>query len=185
MMATQPERMPLAEADTATGRTAELLAEAHRALGLTSNLVLAMANSPETLRGYLDFGAALRAGSLPIEARLSIGLLVAQELGDDYGLSATVYLATRVAGLDAGRVTRARRGESDDPTVAAALSLASALLRGERDATGGDGLTPGQVVEVAAHVGVGTFTARLARTARIPLDWPIVRHTDLAAPDAD
>lgn len=174
--------MPLVEPDTATGRTADLLAEAHGALGLTSNLVRAMANSPEALRGYLDACAALRAGTLPLTARLCVGLLVAQELGDDYGLSAHAYLATRVAGLDERAVTRARRGEADEPVVAAALSLTVALLRGKREITDADtaGLNHGQMVEVAAHVGVNTFSAQLARTARVPLDWPIVRHADLA-----
>lgn len=180
----QPDetRLPLVEPDTATGRTAELFEEAHKALGLTSNLVRAMANSPEVLKGHLAFGTALGAGSLPIDARLSIGLLVAQELGDDYGLSAHVFLATRVAGLDEHQVTRARRGEADDPVAAAALSLASALLGGGKHpypATGRGILTEGQMVEVAAHVGVNTFTSRLALAARVPLDWPVVHHTDL------
>lgn len=183
----QPDepRLPLVEPDTATGRTAELFEEAHRALGLTSNLVRAMANSPEVLQGYLAFGTALGAGSLPVNARLSIGLLVAQEHGDDYGLSAHVFLATRVAGLDEHQVTRARHGKADDPIAAAALSLASALLNGEKRHNPGISrgiLTVGQTVEVAAHVGVNTFTSRLALAARVPLDWPVVHHTDLVPP---
>ncbi len=187
----QPERtaagLPLVEPDTATGRTAELLADAHAALGLTSNLIRTMANSPAATQGYLDFAVALRSGTLPLTARLCVGLLVAQELGDDYCLSSHTYVATRLAGLDENQVRRARSGEADDPVVAAALTLASALLcRNEcvtaaETATARRRLTAGQVVEVAAHVGVATFVSRLAKASSIPLDWPAVHHTDLTS----
>jgi AhpD family alkylhydroperoxidase len=68
-------------------------------LGITPNLARALANSPAALRGYLGFAGALCGGSLSRVVREQIALLVAQETGCDYSLSAHSYTATRVVGL--------------------------------------------------------------------------------------
>ncbi|WP_460334227.1 hypothetical protein [Actinoallomurus acanthiterrae] len=55
-------------------------------------------------------------------------MLVAQEYGSDYCLSARTYLGVNRDGLSAAEAARARAGESDDPVSAAALAFAAALL---------------------------------------------------------
>jgi AhpD family alkylhydroperoxidase len=81
------------------------------------------------LRGYLAFADALRGGSLPWAVREQIALLVAQETGCDYSLSAHSYTGTRLAGLSRADAARARKGQASEPQAAAALAFAVTLLR--------------------------------------------------------
>jgi AhpD family alkylhydroperoxidase len=175
--------LPLIEPETASGEAADLLAATQRAFGITPNLARALANSPAALRAYLGFSAALRGGNLPVAVRERIALLVAQETGCDYGLSAHSYAGTKLAGLSHAEAARARNGEAGEPLAAAALTFAAALLHGRGSVTDGElavarggGLSDGQLAEVVAHTALGVFTSYFAKAARVNIDWPLVRH---------
>jgi uncharacterized peroxidase-related enzyme len=182
-MAGMPD-LPLVEPETATGEAASLLAAAQRALGVTPNMIKAMANSPAALRGYLEFSGALRGGSLPAAVRERIALLVAQENRCDYCLSAHTYIGTHLAGLSEDEAARARQGQADDLTAAAALCLAVAVVRNHGAVTDDElaaargGLSAGQIAEVLAHIALSIFTNYLSLAARVDIDWPLIRHTD-------
>ncbi|MBB4984696.1 GNAT family N-acetyltransferase [Streptomyces nymphaeiformis] len=174
------------EPETATGEAAALFTATHQALGVIPNLARVMANSPAVLKGYVGALTALStAGALPASLRERIALLVAQENRSDYCLSVHAFRGTRTAGLSAAETTRARRGASDDPWAAAVLGLAATMVR-DRGAVPNEqlaaarraGLSDGQIVEVVAHVALNVFTNYLATTARIDIDWPLVRHTE-------
>jgi AhpD family alkylhydroperoxidase len=170
--------MPLIEPEDATGAAAELLALARQELGVTPNLTKALANSPAALKGYLDLARALRGGELTVGTRERVALLVAQECGCDYGLSAHTFIGIRMAGLTQAEVTAARLGRAADVRDAAALALAGALVRRraiadeELAAIRRTGLTDGQLAEIVAHVALGVFTACFADAARVAVDWP-------------
>jgi AhpD family alkylhydroperoxidase len=177
--------LPLIEPETADGETADLLAAAQRVLGITSNLVRALANSPAALRAYLGFSGALRGGSLPPAVCEQIALLVAQQAACDYCLSAHSYTGTRLTGLSQPEAARARRGEASEPLAASALAFGAAVLRGGGRVTDVElatarrgGLTDGQLAEVVAHVALGMFASYFAEAARVDIDWPLVRHAD-------
>ncbi|WP_433234956.1 carboxymuconolactone decarboxylase family protein [Streptosporangium sp. CA-135522] len=87
-------RLPPIQPESATGAAADLLATMQKALGVTPNMTKAMANSPAVLKAYLDFSGALNSGSLPASTRERIALMVAQENGCDYCLSAHTYIGT-------------------------------------------------------------------------------------------
>jgi AhpD family alkylhydroperoxidase len=175
---------PLIEPETATGEAAGLLAATQRAFGITPNLARALANSPAALRAYLGLAGALRGGSLPPTVGEQVALLVAQQAGSDYCLSAHTYTGTRLAGLSETETARARKGEASEPRAAAALAFATALLRrhgrvtdAELAAARGGGLSDGQLAEVVAHVALSIFTSYFANAARVGIDWPLVPHT--------
>jgi AhpD family alkylhydroperoxidase len=175
--------LPLIQPETAGGETADLLAATQQVLGITPNLARALANSPAALRAFLGMSGALAGGSLPWAVRERIALLVAQETGCDYGLSAHAYIGIRLAGLSQAEVTAARKGEASEPQAAAALALAAALLRGrgritdaELTAARGDRLSDAQFAEVIGHVALGIFTSYFANAAQVSVDWPLVRH---------
>ena len=176
--------LPLIQPEDASGETADLLAATQQALGITPNLVKALANSPAVLRAYLGFSGALRGGSLPAAVHEQLGLLVAQEAGCDYCLSAHTYIGTKLAGLSQPEAAQAREGRSGQRLAAVALGFAAALLRGQGHVTDAelcaarDGLSDSQLAEVAAHVALGIFTSYFANAARVPVDWPLVRHAD-------
>ncbi|WP_217139695.1 carboxymuconolactone decarboxylase family protein [Streptomyces sp. AC627_RSS907] len=180
--------LPLVQPENASGEAAALLDATQQALGLTPNLAKAMANSPAALRGFLDLRRALGAGEVPAPVRESIALLVAQEHGCDYCLSWHTYTGTRLLGLSRDQTRRAREGEAEDPVTAAALSLSRSLVRRqgaltdtELAAARGSGLTGGQITEVVAHVALNILTTYVARTARVAVDWPLVRHDEARA----
>ncbi|MFB7453409.1 carboxymuconolactone decarboxylase family protein [Streptomyces sp. NPDC056194] len=174
------------EPENTTGETAALFNATHQALGVVPNLARVMANSPPVLKGYVAVVTALSAaGTLPAAVRESIALLVAQENGSDYCLSVHAFRATRTAGLSTAEAGRARHGEAEEPWAAAVLELAAVMVRDRGAATDEQlaaarraGLSDGQIVEVVAHVALNVFTNYLATTARIDIDWPLVRHTE-------
>ncbi|MEV6954225.1 carboxymuconolactone decarboxylase family protein [Streptomyces sp. NPDC051183] len=174
------------EPEITTGETAALFTATHHTLGVIPNLARVMANSPTVLKGYLGVLTALSTeGTLSADVRESIALLVAQENGCDYCLSVHAFRGTRTAGLSAAEATSARRGKADDPWAAAVLDLAAVVVRNrgtvtdeQLAATRRAGLSDGQIVEVVAHVALNVFTNYLATTARVDIDWPLVRHTD-------
>ncbi|MDN3241023.1 carboxymuconolactone decarboxylase family protein [Glycomyces tritici] len=176
-------RLPLIQPDTADSETAGLLAGVQQALGRTPNMTKAMANSPAVLKGYLGFSGALAAGVLPVHLRERLSLLVAQENGCDYCLSAHTYLGEKRGRLDADQIAAARRGEAEAPKSAAALAFAKAVLRSRGGVDDADlkaareaGLTDEEIAEVVATVALQVFTNYFNKTADTDIDWPVVRH---------
>ncbi|TMR99221.1 carboxymuconolactone decarboxylase family protein [Nonomuraea basaltis] len=176
-------RLPLIQPESATGAAAELLAVVKKALGVTPNMTKAMANSPAVLKGYLEFSGALAGGALAAPVREQIALLVAQENGCDYCLSAHTYIATNLAGLNAAQADHARHGHSDDPRVQAALTFAATVVRTRGDIEDTDlkaareaGLSDTEIAEVVGHVALNVFTNYFNKSAETDIDWPVVRH---------
>ncbi|WP_205324158.1 carboxymuconolactone decarboxylase family protein [Glycomyces sp. YM15] len=176
-------RLPLIQAETATGEAAALLTGVQKQLGVTPNMAKAMANSPAVLKAYLGLSGELAGGALPAPLRERIALLSAQENGCDYCLSAHTYLAAKTAGLGETAIAQARRGEADEPKTAAALAFAAAVLRGkggvddtELKAAREAGLTDEEIAEVVANVALQVFTNYFNKTADTDIDWPVVRH---------
>lgn len=176
--------LPLIEPETATGETRNLLDSAQQTFGITPNMVKAMANSPPALAAFLALANALRDGAIPAATRSRLALLVAQENRCDYCLSVHSYVARGLTGLTRHDTTKARFGEATDPTAAAMLELATALVRRRGAITDAEfaaasaTLTPAEFVEVIAHVALDTFGNYLTLAGRVDIDWPLVRHTD-------
>jgi AhpD family alkylhydroperoxidase len=88
--------LPAIDPSTAQPEAAAALAETKAAFGGTvPNLTRVMANSPTTLRGYLAFYQALSDGRLGPEVTERIALVVAEQNGCAYCLSAHVRCSTR------------------------------------------------------------------------------------------
>ncbi|WP_157246939.1 carboxymuconolactone decarboxylase family protein [Nonomuraea typhae] len=176
-------RLALIQPGTATGKAADLLTGVQKALGVTPNMTKAMANSPAVLKAYLDFSGALAGGALPAAVRERIALVVAQENGCDYCLSAHTYIGTNLAGLSAEEAEAARHGSASDAQAQAALVLAVALVRTRGDLEDSDlkaareaGLSDGEIAEVVGHVALNVFTNYFNKTAQTEIDWPLVQH---------
>jgi uncharacterized peroxidase-related enzyme len=181
--------LPLIQPETASDQLSAVFAETHQVLGLIPNEARALANSPTTLKAYVDLVSALRGGSVPLRLRELIALLVAQENRSDYCLSAHTYIATRLAGLTESETMCARNAQADDPQTRAVLTFAASVLRNrgsvseeELAALRAAGIADGEIVEVIAHVALNVFTNYFNTAARVDIDWPIVRHTDIRSP---
>lgn len=176
-------RLPLIQPDTASGKAADLLAGVQKALGVTPNMTKAMVNSPAVLEAYLGFSGALGGGALTAAVRERIALLVAEENGCDYCLSAHSYIGANIAKLDAGEIEASRHGASADPKAAAVLAFATAVVRTRGGVEEADiksareaGLTDGEITEVIANVALNVFTNYLNKAVDTDIDWPVVRH---------
>ena len=164
----------------AQGKAKELLAAVKATLGITPNMMRAMAQSPAALEGYLALNGALAKGALPATLREQIALAVAQVNGCEYCLSAHAALGKR-AGLNADQIGAARRGRSPDDKSTAALVLAQAVVEKRGDiadeqlvAARNAGLGDGEIVEVVAHVALNVLTNYFNLVARTEIDFPRV-----------
>ena len=109
--------------DSATGNAAELLAQVQKSLGQTPNMTKVMANSPALLKSYLVLSGAVASGTLPAAVRERLAISTAQLNGCEYCLSAHTYVGANIAKVDPAELDGARKGQSNDPHVAALLKL--------------------------------------------------------------
>jgi uncharacterized peroxidase-related enzyme len=181
--------LPAIDPDNAHPEAAAALSQARAAFGgATPNLTRVMANSPATLRGYLDLAGALDEGLLDPGVRERIALLVADQNGCAYCLSAHSYVAERALGLPQAEIAAARRGESADRRVRSMLQLASAINLGRGEVTDdvleearASGVSDAEIAEVAGHVAANAFTNYFAKAARVEVDFPRVTPGGSAA----
>ncbi|MFE9579073.1 carboxymuconolactone decarboxylase family protein [Nocardia sp. NPDC006044] len=177
--------LPLLEPEAATGVTRTLFDTAQRLFGITPNIAKTLANSPAAMRGYLALADSLCTESaLDSDTRTRLGLLLAQEHSCDYLLSAHSFLAARVGGLSEQAMTDARSGSAADPKQAQVLAWAAALVRrrgavtDEEVAAARAALSDAEFIDVVAEIALAVFDSYLSLAGRVPIDWPLVRHTE-------
>ncbi len=174
-------RFPLIDPAAAEGRTKELLDTTQRQLGRAPNLYRAMANSPATLSGYLAMRDALvKEGRLSSPDRERLALLVAQENGCTYCVSAHTFRGSKI-GISDDELSMARQADSADPRTAALLRFARDVVR-RRGAVSEDiraeaenaGLTASELGEVVGHVALNVLSNYFNHVAEPELDFPLV-----------
>ncbi len=187
---TTMSRIQILDPKTSQGRAKELLDAVQKKLGVTPNMMRALANSPAALQAYLDFGGALAGGALSTKVREQIALTIGEINSCGYCLSAHTLLGGK-AGLTPEQVLAARRATADDPKANAILHLAKeiALRRGElRDqdlrAARDAGVTDGEIAEVVGAVALNIFTNYFNAVAVPPIDFPEVKPGVAAAAHA-
>jgi uncharacterized peroxidase-related enzyme len=169
------------EPDAATGKAAELLAQVRKSMGQTPNMTKAMANSPALLQSYLALSHAVAGGTLPPAVRERLAIATAQLNGCEYCLSAHTFVGATIAKVDADELDRARRGESDDPHVAALLNLSNDIAENAGDVDEVDikaaleaGVTEEEIGELIANLALNTMTNYFNVLAKVENDWPVV-----------
>lgn len=169
------------EPETATGEAADLLAQVQKSLGLTPNMTKVMANSPALLKSYLALSGAVAGGAVTPGVRERLAIATAQLNGCEYCLSAHTYIGANIAKVDAAELDNARRGESDDPHVAALLKLSNTIAENAGDVDETDikaareaGVTEEEIGEVVANLALNILTNYFNVLAHVDNDWPIV-----------
>ncbi|MDJ0347372.1 carboxymuconolactone decarboxylase family protein [Streptomyces sp. H10-C2] len=151
-------------------------------LGRVPNLYAALANGPAALAGYLAMREELTRGALGPRLREQIALLVAQENGCTYCVSAHTLRGSRM-GLGESELRRTREAADDtDPHADAVLSLTREVVRTHGrvdDATlarvRAAGVTDAELAEVVAHVALNTLSNYFNHLAQPELDFPEVQ----------
>ncbi len=173
-------RLTVVDPQHAEGKAKDLLGRVDRALGVTPNMMRAMAESAAVLDAYLAFNGALAKGRLPAAVREQIALLAAAENACDYCAAAHTVLGGR-AGVSEQDLSAGLTGQASDPKAAAALTFARAVIRSKgfvddaeleavRDAGHGDG----EIGEIVANVALNVFTNYLHSVGQTQLDFPAV-----------
>ncbi|GLE52197.1 carboxymuconolactone decarboxylase family protein [Mycobacterium montefiorense] len=169
------------EPGAATGKAAELLAQVQKSLGLTPNMTKVMANSPALLHSYLALSNAVSGGTLSAGVRERLAITTAQLNGCQYCLSAHTYIGANIAHVATDELEIARRGESNDPHVAALLKLSNDIVRAAGDVKEVDletaraaGVTEEEIGEVVANLALNVLTNYFNVLAHVDNDWPAV-----------
>ena len=171
-------RIPTVNPEQATGKALELLSGVQAKLGMTPNLMRAMANSPAVLDGYLQFSGALGRGELSAKTREQIALAVAQANSCDYCLSAHSAIGKTV-GLTTEQVRDARQGAAVDSKSNAILKVTTQLVeqRGlvsdsDLSAARNAGVTDAEITEIVANTALNLFTNYFNHVAETEVDFP-------------
>jgi uncharacterized peroxidase-related enzyme len=164
--------------ENANPKALEILTAVHQALGIVPNMVSTMAQSPAVASAYVGFSHALSQGSLSAKSRERLALVVAEENSCNYCLAAHTFLGGK-AGLSEQEILDNRRGNSDEPKVAAALAFARKLVRNRGQVSDADvaavrqaGFSDGEIAEIIANVVLNIFTNYFNVAAGVEIDFP-------------
>lgn len=179
-------RIPPVDLNTTNDSIRKNFDAIQKQLGTVPNMMRTMAQSSSVLDAYLGFGAALRAGRLPVSLHERIALAVAEFNSCDYCLSAHTALG-RGAGLSNDELTASREARAVDPKATAALKFARAVVERRGDVRDQDlavvraaGYTDGDIAEIIAHVALNVFTNYFNRAAHTEIDFLPVTAGQLA-----
>jgi len=156
-----------------------LLRGVKQSLGVVPNLFRLVANSPETLEGYLGLNSALGKGALNAPTRERIALAIANYNGCTYCNSAHTYLGKNFAKLDDAEIAANRAGHSTDPKADVAVGFALEVARA-RGRVGAEelakvkaaGYSDGEVVEIVGHVALNVLTNYINEVFETEVDFP-------------
>ncbi|MBR9869055.1 MAG: carboxymuconolactone decarboxylase family protein [Oceanospirillales bacterium] len=150
-------------------------------LGSVPNLFRIVANSPQTLEGYLGLNGALSKGSLDAQTRERIALAVAEVNGCNYCLAAHQYLGSNLASLSAAEIEANRRGTSGDEKAAVAVNFAVKIVNNRGKVSDSDfevvraaGYSDAEIVEIVGHVALNTLTNYVNEVLGTEIDFPAV-----------
>ncbi|WP_433788794.1 carboxymuconolactone decarboxylase family protein [Actinoplanes sp. CA-252034] len=173
-------RIATVDPATAEGQARTLLGRVERALGVTPNMMRAMANSPAVLDAYLQFSGALSKGLLPARVQEQIALVAAVENECGYCLAAHTVLGAR-AGVSEEDLVAGRDARASDPKAEAALTFAKRVIASKGFVADEDlaavraaGYGDGEIGEIVAAVALNTFTNYFNSVGQTTLDFPAV-----------
>ncbi|MER6434425.1 carboxymuconolactone decarboxylase family protein [Streptomyces sp900105245] len=173
-------RLSLVDTTTASPQAKTLLNKVENALGVTPNMMRAMAVSSAVLDAYLSFSGSLSKGALSGAVREQIALVTAVENHCEYCYAAHHVLGER-AGVSTEDLKTAGSAQASDPKVESALQFAKTVIetRGfvsdeALDAVRAAGHSDGEIGEIVANIALNIFTNYFNSVARTEIDFPAV-----------
>ena len=117
------QNFPAIDPLSATGKTKDVLERVAQRIGWVPKMIRLLAASPAAAEAYLQFNVALAQAALPHPTRTLIAVTIA-ELNDCAYSAMIARGQAKEVGIPEDAVDDARRAESKDPKVAAALQFA-------------------------------------------------------------
>ncbi len=159
-----------------------LLQGVEKMLGSAPNMFRLIANSPQTLEGYLSLNGALGKGKISAATRERIALAIANYNGCDYCNSAHTYLGQNLAKLDSSELAANRAGRSTDAKADAAVRFAVNVAENRGRVSEADiaevrlaGYSDAELVEIVGHVALNVLTNYVNEAFGTEIDFPV--HT--------
>lgn len=179
-------RIKIIDPQEATGKAEKLLNGVRAKLGMTPNLMRAMANSPAVLEAYLQFSSSLGQGELSAQTREQIALVVGQANSCDYCLSAHSAIGKSV-GLTPEQIRDARLGTSSHSKSAAMLKFSNQIVHQRGRVSNTDiaavraaGASDAEMTEVVANTALNLFTNYFNHVAETEIDFPAAEELEVA-----
>jgi uncharacterized peroxidase-related enzyme len=173
-------RINVVDPKSATGEARALLEGVQEQLGVVPNFIRALANSPAALSAFLGLYGPLRNAAIDKATQERIALVVAEENGCQYCVSAHTAIG-RGVGLSNEEMLLNRQGDSRESKAAAAVAFAKALnehrgeiTTSEIEAVRAAGFSDGEIVEIITLVALNLFTNILGKSTLIDIDFPKV-----------
>lgn len=148
-------------------------------IGMVPNLYRVAANQPAVLATMLGINEALAGGSFDARTREAIALAVAGVNACDYCASAHGAISANLK-VAPETIDAHLQGRSEDPRVAAILTLAIAIVetRGlvsdaALNAAKAAGLSDADIVETVGNVVANIFTNYVNHVAQTDIDFPV------------
>jgi uncharacterized peroxidase-related enzyme len=173
-------RLTTVDPQKAVGKAKELLDSVQAQIKMVPNLMRVLANSPAALEAYLTFNEKLSHGLLSPKLRELISVVVAEENGCEYCLSAHTAIG-KMVGFKEEQIFASRQFNSGDAKIDAALRFARdvAAHRGHLDASAIEdvrkaGYSDGEIAEIITNVGLNIFTNYFNNAVKTEVDFPRV-----------
>ncbi|MDP3777577.1 MAG: alkylhydroperoxidase [Methylotenera sp.] len=174
-----PTISPIALSATDSNTSQTLIAVKSK-IGMIPNLFLTLANSPAALHGYLRLSESLGSGFLNTRQREIVALVVAQENGCQYCLSAHTAIS-KGAGLSDAEILSARFGTGAASKSNAIVSFSRKVVQKRGHLSAEDleevrraGIDDGTVIEIIANVALNILTNYTNNLANTDVDFPLV-----------
>ncbi len=164
----------------AQGKAKQLLDGLQKSMGMTPNIMRALANSPAALEAYIGLLNALGGASIDAKAREAIALATSGLNGCEYCAAAHTAIG-KMHGLSDDETQANLRGQSSDPSRAAALQFASSVVSKRGWVSDDDiaevraaGFGDAEIAEIVATVGATIFSNYFNHIAQTEVDFPKV-----------
>jgi uncharacterized peroxidase-related enzyme len=171
-------KVPLISTTEAPAGSRKVLEETQAKIGMVPNLYRALASSPAALQGYVQLAATLSGGVLSAKAREVLAVAIAEANRCEYCLSAHTAIG-KMVGLKDDAILQAREGRTEDVRLQAMLDLARRMVThrgqvapGDFEAARAAGVTDAEFAEIAAHIGMHTFSNYFNNLVETEIDFP-------------
>lgn len=168
---------PLNEA-TVDADAGEILGMVKRKMGSVPNFIATMIHSTAVAKSYLGFSQALSTGTLSLRLREQIALLVGENNGCSYCVSAHTVLG-KGTGLNEQEILDARAGVAKDDKEQVALEFVRVLVSRRGSVSDADvekvrraGYSDGEIGEIVANTVLNIFTNYFNLVAGTEVDFP-------------
>jgi len=177
---------PLTHAE-ASPQTRQLFDTLSHKIGKVPNVYAVAGHSPATLKGVLDFSETLGGGELTGKEVEAVALVVGEENGCDYCVSAHTVVG-KMQGFSEADTVAVRDGSIRDEKLSALTNLAREIVatRGRPSELSVQcffdaGYNQGALVNVLGLVALNTFTNYTNHIAQTPIDFPAAPELDAVA----